>query len=154
MSGRDSVGLIVGLLLLGAVLFFSLTGTRTETSVFSPTLNAEDLEFDDALITGKSQSGGTSIFGMHFGKTTYYAHVLLIAGPGCFELAETGNPWPAPIEECSSPVAITGEISGGGVATTGDSLIEVVVEVDASCYAEVVGGELWPPKEADCTVGE
>ena len=143
-----------GLLLVGAALVISLAGTRTETSVSPTALNAEDLEFDDVLITGKSQSGGTSIFGMHFGKTMYYAHVLLIAGPGCFELVENGNPWPAPFEECSSPVAITGQISGGGVAATGDSLIEVAVAVDASCYAETVGGELWPPNEVDCTVSD
>jgi hypothetical protein len=159
MNRGDSPVFIVGaffvsVLILSTVVVASLAGTRTETSVSPETLNAEDLESDTALIIGKSQSGGHSILGVHFGKTTYRAHVGLTTGPGCFDLVDDGSPWPAPFEECSSPVAITGEISGGGVAATGESIIGVAVEVNASCYADVIGGEPWPPEETDCVAAD
>jgi hypothetical protein len=153
-AGLTVGAVLLGVLALGALIVVSLAGTRTETSVSTVTVDPEDMEPGDALITSKSESGGTSIFGLHFGQTTYVARVWLITAPGCSDLVESGDPWPAPFDRCSSPVAITGEVAGEGVASTGESLIEVAIEVNAQCYAAVVGGEPWPPEGADCAVIE
>lgn len=123
--------LLVGVLAIGGLAVVALGGPYTETSVTNG--DAQDMEPEVAIITEKSRSGGTSIFGLHLGHRTHRASVRFVAAPGCFELVDFGDRWPAPFEECSSPDAITGEISGGGIAATGRSIIEVEVEVSAEC---------------------
>jgi len=99
------------------------------------------------VVTGKTQSGGTSIFGIHFGHVTYRVSVQLIAAPGCFASVNFGDLWPTSLEECSVEASVEGEISGGGTAATGDSIIEVVFEVPRQCFDITAVGDMWPPAQ-------
>ncbi len=142
--------LFVGALVLGAVAVASLGTTRTESSRSSSVTlgNPDDTRLGDVVVTGKTQSGGTSIFGIQFGHVTYRVGVRFIAAPGCYESAAFGDRWPISIDECSVEVPIEGEISGGGTTSTGDSIIEVLVEVPGQCFDAAVVGDTWPPPQA------
>ena len=104
------------------------------------------------VVIAKNQSGGTSLLGLRFGRTTYRVRVQFYAPPGCFGLVEFGDQWPAPFAECSSDIPVAGEVTGLGNAPTGESIIGVDVEVTEACFAEVATGTSWPPNVLACTV--
>ena len=153
MSRETNVGVILGVLVVGALVMFALRSTSTETEVLpSVTLgDPQDVEPTAAVITEKHESGGFSILGLRFGHTTYRMSVQFYDAPGCWEVVRFGEPWPTPFQDCTSRVAITGEISGIGNIATGESIIGVDVEVPEDCYQAVARGETWPPTAPACT---
>ncbi len=154
MSRETNVGVILGVLVVGALVMFALQSTSTETEVLpSVTLgDPQDVEPTAAVITEKHESGGFSILGLRFGRTTYRLSVQIFDAPGCFEVVSFGEPWPTPFQDCTSSVSITGEISGIGTTARGAStIIEVNVEVPEDCYQAVALGETWPPAAPACT---
>ena len=154
MSRATNTGLIVGVLVVGALIMLALLSTSTETEVLSPVTlgDPQDVEPTAAVITGKHESGGFSMLGLRFGHWTYHLSVQFYDAPGCFEVVSFGDPWPTPFQDCSSAVPITGEVSGIGNTATGASIIGVDVEVPEDCYQAVAPGETWPPAAPACTV--
>ena len=151
VSRGSNTGVIVGVLMVGALIVFALRSVSTETEVLPPvTLGDPQDGPAAAVVVGKHQSGGISILGLRFGRTTYRMSVQFFTAPGCIELVRFGDRWPTPFEECSSTVPIRGEISGGGTAATGESIINVDVEVPEDCYESVARGESWPPAAPAC----
>jgi hypothetical protein len=151
--GRISNGSIIAVALaLVAVVGLGLRPGSTETEFFSEVPLPDPL--DDpaaAVVVGMYETGGFSLFGLEFGTRTRTVTVQFHAAPGCFDHADFGDPWPAPFEECSSPVTIEGTISGGGIASTGDTIVGVDVEVSADCYDTVGRGDPWPFSAAECS---
>jgi hypothetical protein len=142
--------LFAGALVLGVLAVATLGTTRTETSRSSSVAlgNPDDNTLGDVEVIGKTQSGGNSIFGIHFGHVTYRVSVHVITAPGCFEAVNSGDRWPTSIEGCSIETDIEGEIAGGGIAATGDSIIGVVFEVSRQCFDITAVGDMWPPPQA------
>ena len=153
VSRETNAGLIVGVLVVGALIVLALRSTSTETEVLAPVTlgDPQDVEPTAAVITGKHESGGFSILGLRFGHRTYRLSVQFYDAPGCFEVVSFGDSWPTPFQDCSSGVSITGEISGIGNTATGESIIGVDVEVSEDCYQAVAPGEMWPPAAPACT---
>jgi len=143
-------GILVGAIILAAVALAAMGTTRTETSRSSSVAlgNPDDNNLGDVVVIGKSQSGGNSIFGIHFGHVTYSVSVHVIAAPGCFEAVNSGDRWPTSIEGCSIEADIEGEIGGGGISATGDSIIGVVFEVSRQCFDITAVGDTWPPSQS------
>ena len=152
VSRAANSGVIVGVLVVGALIVFALRSVSTETEVLTPVTlgDPQDAGPAAAVVIGKHQSGGISILGLRFGRTTYRMSVSFFAAPGCIGLVDFGDRWPTPFEECFSSVPITGEVSGGGSASTGESIISVDVEVPEDCYEAVARGESWPPAAPAC----
>ncbi len=153
MSREKSIGLVAGTVLavlgIGALVILASLGTYTETSAL-PQGELPEPGSEGAFITGKSRSGGTSIVGFHFGRTTHLVNVSFLSDPGCFEQVDVGDPWPTPLAGCTSPLMIAGEIVGGGFAATGESLVQVATEVSGECFAAVETGDPWPPDDPRC----
>jgi len=139
----------VGVIVLAAVVLVTMGTTRTETSRSSSVAlgNPDENNLGDVMVIGKNQSGGNSIFGIHFGHVTYRVSVHVIAAPGCFEAVNSGDRWPTSIEGCSIETDIDGEIGGGGISATGDSIIGVVFEVSRQCFDITAVGDMWPPPQ-------
>ena len=103
-----------------------------------------------AVVIGKNQSGGRSLLGIEFGQRNRLS-VQFYAPQGCSDLIDFGEQWPAPYNECTSAVPVTGAISGLGTAATGESIVTVDVEVTQDCFDDVTIGSPWPPAVATCT---
>ncbi len=103
-----------------------------------------------AVVIGRHQSGGFSLLGLDFGKVTHTISVEFYAPAGCFDRVTAGDPWPAPFEECTGPVPIAGIVSGGGIAATGQSIVEVDLDVSEDCYRSISRGDYWPPATNAC----
>jgi hypothetical protein len=140
----------VALLVLG---FYALRPGTTETRDL-PNVTLGPPATSTAVVNAKSQSGGTHFLGFRFGRTTYRVSVLFYAPPGCFGLVEVGDEWPAPVVECSSDVPISGELTGLGIASTGESILAVDAEVTEDCFAQLVRGASWPPGGSACLLPE
>ncbi len=160
MKRESSPGVIVGALVVGTLVLGALalgaggmTTTVTSGSSLAAFGDPEDVEPAEVLITGLHRSGGTSILGFHLGRTTYRVSVQFIAGAGCFELLADGDRWPAPPEECSSPVTIQGEVAGGGRTSRGESIIGLMVETSRECFEMAAVGEPWPPFRTEGATG-
>lgn len=107
-----------------------------------------------ALVVGKNQSGGTSLFGLDFGPVTYRISAQFFTSPGCFALVESGERWPTSFVECSTDVAVEGTVTGLGRAGTEETIVVVDVEVAQDCFDDVSAGDFWPPDVPACLVGE
>lgn len=140
----------VAVLVLG---FYALKPVTTETRDL-PGVTLGPPATSTAVVNAKSQSGGTHFLGLRFGRTTYRVSVLFYAAPDCSGLVEVGDQWPAPFVECSSDVPISGELTGLGIASTGESIIAVDAEVTEDCFARVVRGASWPPGDPACVLPE
>lgn len=154
MSRESTVGVILGMLAIGAVVAFALGGTSVETTVLPPVSlgDPQDVEPTAAVITAMRKSEGFSIFGLELGGTTHYLSVQFYETPGCWEVVSFGELWPTSFEECSGAVAIAGEISGIGNTGTGESMISVDVEVPEACYVAVARGGTWPSTASACVI--
>ena len=74
MKRENGAGVIVGavfvgVIVLAAVALATMGTTRTETSRSSSVAlgNPDENKLGDVMVIGKNQSGGNSIFGIHFG---------------------------------------------------------------------------------------
>jgi hypothetical protein len=152
MNRISNTSIIVAVLVLAAVVALALRPGSTETVVF-PDVPLPDPVDDPAgaVVVGRHESGGFSLFGLQLGTVTRTVTVQFHAAPGCFDHASYGDPWPAPFAECSSAVAIEGTISGGGIAPTGETIVSVDVEVPGDCYDAVRRGDRWPFSAAECS---
>ncbi len=142
-------GAVLAVLAVGALAILASLGAYTETSV-SPQGELQEPESGEAFITGRSRSGGTSIFGIHLGRTTYLVNISFLSDPGCFEQVDFGDPWPTPLAGCTSTLVITGEIVGGGFTATGESLVQVATEVSGECFEAAEIGDPWPSEDPRC----
>lgn len=152
MNRISNASIIVVALVLVAALGLGLRPGSTETGFLSHVPLPDPL--DDpaaAVVVGMYETGGFSLFGLQVGTVTHTVSVQFHAAPGCFDHASFGDPWPAPFEECSSAVTIEGTISGGGIASTGDTIVSVDVDVPGDCYDTVSRGDRWPFSAAECS---
>ncbi|MCP4965590.1 MAG: hypothetical protein GY926_10170 [bacterium] len=107
-----------------------------------------------ALVVGKNQSGGSSLFGLHFGRVTHRISAQFFTSPGCFGLVESGDRWPNSFVECSTDVGVEGTVTGLGRAWTEETIVVVDVEVDQGCFDDVSAGDFWPADVPACLVDE
>ncbi len=152
MNRVSNASIIVAVLVLVAAVVWALRPGSTET-VFHPSVPLPDPLEDPAaaVVVGMHESGGFSVLGLQFGTVTRTVSVQFHAGPGCWDHASFGDAWPAPFEECSSAVTIEGTISGGGTASTGETIVSVDVAVSGECYDTVALGDRWPLTAAECS---
>lgn len=135
---------------LGAFAFIGLRGTRTEIFV-SDDPEVTVAQDGTAVVDVLRESGGFSLLGLHFTDSTHSVEVKFITAPGCSGRVETGDPWPAPLDECAGPTGLAGAIGGTGVTITGDSVIGVVFEVPRGCFKRLSRGMPWPTEFPECS---
>ena len=153
MSPPGNTGLILVIVVALAAAAFALRPTTTETEVLPPiSLPDPGEEPAAAVVIALRESGGFSLLGFAVGEVTRTGTVQFYAPAGCHEQLTTGDPWPAPIAQCTSPVSIEGTVSGGGIAATGESIVTVDVDVKKDCYASLAAGDTWPPATTACSV--
>jgi len=144
-----------GLALVAVVGVAALAPNSTETQVF-PGVTIGDPpdpgtpEASSAVVVGKQASGGTSLFGLQFGRRTYRVTVQFFAAPGCHQRIDFGDRWPTSVDECSSDVVVEGEVTGLGNAPTGESIVFVDVDVVRDCFDGVAAGVAWPTDLPAC----
>jgi hypothetical protein len=147
----SNASIIVVILVLAAAVSLGLRPGSTESGFLSSVPLPDPL--DDpagAVVVGQYETGGFSFFGLQLGTATRTVRVQFHAAPGCWDHASSGDPWPTPFEECSSPVTIEGTISGRGIAPTGETIVSVDVEVPGDCYDAISSGDRWPSTVAAC----
>jgi hypothetical protein len=145
-------GIVVLVLALVGLAFLGLRPGRTEVrSDQGPVITPPDS--GAAVVAFLRESGGFSLLGLRFTDSTHYVEVKFITGPGCSGLVSSGDPWPTSFPECSSPVALVGEVGGTGVTMSGDSLVGVQFEVPRACFELLAPGMAWPPDLPECHFG-
>jgi len=149
---------VLGAVLLVVVGVLALAPGSIETEVFpGVTLgdppDAGTTEASSAVVVGKNTSGGTSWFGLPFGRSTFRIRVQFYTSAECSALLDAGERWPVPYDECPSPVGIEGEVAGQGIAPTGHSIVAVDVEVTRECSDAVSAGDPWPTPADVCADG-
>ena len=150
-----ALGVLGGMVLVVVVGVLVLGPGSTETEVFPEVTLGDppDLETpgpSQAVVIAKNTSGGTSLFGLPFGSKTYRVRVQFYTSPGCWPLIDFEDRWPAPFDECSTDVAVEGEVAGLGRAPTGHSIVAVDAEVDHKCFDAVSAGDSWPSDARAC----
>jgi hypothetical protein len=150
-----ALGVLGGVVLVGLVGVLVLGPGSTKIEVFPavilgdpPSLGSS--ETSPAVVIAQNKSGGTSLFGLQFGSETYRVRVEFYTSPGCWPRIDSGDQWPAPFDECSSDVAVKGEVAGLGTAWTGHSIVAVDVEVTHECFDAVSAGDSWPSAARSC----
>ena len=151
---KPVLAVVVGVAII-MVAFTALRSGTTETGELRAVTLGDPQDLGPsgtpaAVVVGKNQSGGRSILWMEFGQRNRLS-VQFYAPHGCADLIDFGEQWPAPFNECTSSVPVTGAISGLGTAATGESIVAVDVEVTLDCFDEVTTGSFWPPEVATCT---
>jgi len=96
------------------------------------------------------QSGGFSPFGIQITDSTHYVEVQFITQPVCLEMVDSGDPWPTPYPERTSPVEVVGEVGGSGRTMSGEFLVGVQIKVPGDCYDLLERGMKWPPDHPEC----
>jgi len=144
------VGGIVALTLLAVVLVFLALRPGSTEVVVDDSEPIDPPEAGAALVAFLRQSGGFSPFGFRITDSTHYVEVLFISGPDCSTMVDSGDPWPSPYSQCSSPVRIVGEVGSLGRTVTGDSLIGVQIKVPGDCYDLLEPGMAWPSDHPEC----
>jgi hypothetical protein len=136
-----------------AVVVVALRPGTTETQVLPPLdiPDPADAEPGSGLVISRIRTGGTSIFGIEFGSFDHQLEVQLYAPPGCIETIRFGDHWPPGTPECATETVIEGEFVSGGTASTGESIIGVLVDVSADCYDATARGAAWPLTAPECT---
>ncbi|MFH1329385.1 MAG: hypothetical protein ABIJ48_01805 [Actinomycetota bacterium] len=155
MKSRSPMGagVIVALVLLaaGLALFLLRPGSTgvgyDEGPVFAPP------EDGTAVVSFLRESGGISLLGLRITDSTHYAEVQFITEPGCSGLLDSGDPWPTPYPQCSSPAEMVGEVGGLGIAESGRSLVGVQIKVPRGCYERLEPGMAWPSDLPECSFG-
>lgn len=145
--------ILLGIIAVG-ILIVALRPGRSETTVLPP-LDLPDpsqVASDEGLVIARFETGGTEIFGLHFGTVHHRLEVQFYAPEGCYDAIASGDTWPPGIAECTTDVVITGEIAGGGRTATGESIVGVLVDVSAQCYDATPRGALWPLAAPECAV--
>ncbi len=143
------VGAVVAFILLAAMVFVALRPGSTEVVVDDATPIAPP-EAGAAVVASLRQSGGFSPFGLRITDSTHYVEVQFVTEPGCLALVDSGDPWPMPYPECSSPVEMVGEVGGLGRTLSGDSLVGVQIKVPGDCYNLLERGMTWPSGHPEC----
>jgi hypothetical protein len=150
-----ALGVMGGIALVVVIGVLALGPGSTETEVFPDVTLGDPSDLgasgaSPAVVVGKHKSGGTSLFGLRFGRETYRLSVQFFTSPGCWPLVDFGDRWPAPFDECLSDVAVEGQVTGLGNAPTGESIVAVDVEVVRDCFDGVTAGASWPPDTPAC----
>ena len=144
---------ILVVLIAVALLILALRPGRTETEVLPPLDLPPPAETDpdEGFVISRFRTGGTSIFGIEFGSWENRLEVQFYAPEGCIDIARAEGMWPTSASECATPIDIAGEVGGGGVTATGESIITVIVNVSRDCYEATPRGATWPLTSPDCT---
>jgi len=161
MSESDSQAFTAVLAVVGGIAALVVVGLLVLRPGTTETHDFPDVTISDpgdtqpsgapaAVVTGKRKSGGTSILGVHFGRETFRVSVQFYVSSACLPLIDFGEVWPAVFPECSSDVAVEGEVSGLGRAPTGETLVVVDIDVGSECFDGVSGGVWWPPDVPAC----
>jgi hypothetical protein len=157
-DGPDFLIIIGVISVIVAAAFLALGSGTTETHI-SPAVTLPDpavlgpSETTSALVVAKRQFGGTAILGFTFGKESYRVSAQFYAAAGCLPLVESGDMWPTPFDECATGIDLAGEISGLGLAATGESIMLVDIEVLEDCFDIVPIESAWPTDLPACVEG-
>ncbi len=142
-------GILTFTLVAVALVFFALRPGSIEVVVGDATPIAPP--GDGAAVIGSLlQSGGFSPFGFQITDSTHYVEVQFITQPGCLEMVDSGDPWPTPYTECTSPVEVVGEVGGSGITMSGEFLVGVQIKVPGDCYDLLERGMTWPSDHLEC----
>jgi len=141
---------IVGLILLAAAVAFVALRPGSTVVVVDDAPPIAFPEAGIAVVASLRQSGGFSPFGLRITESTHYVEVHFITEPGCSVVVDSGDPWPTPYPECSSPVEMVGEVGGLGRTMSGDSLVGVQIKVPGACYDLLERGMTWPSDHPEC----
>lgn len=146
---------VVGVVALVVVGLMALRGTSRTIEVFpgvdigSPG-DTTPSGGPIATVIAKRETGGGSILWFSRGDATYLISVQFFAGPDCTEIVDGDTTWPPDDPTCTSEVPITGTVSGGGIAATGEAIVTVDVVVQRACYDLIDPGQYWPPEGLPC----
>lgn len=144
------VAAVVGVVLLGVLVFGGLGGTRVETSVPEPVPGQFDGPPADGsygIVMGSYKSrSGFGVFGLTIGRSRWEASIALVPPEGC-EVSDGELPAGGPCEAA----AATGRLSGGGTTASGLEFVIVSTEVSRGCHETLETFERWPTSKPACT---
>jgi len=147
------VGGIAALTLVAAALVFVALRPGSTEVRFDDAPPIAPPEAGAAVVVSLHQSGGFSPFGLRITDSTHYVEVQFITQPDCFVVVDSGDPWPTPYPECSSPVEMVGEVAGWGRTMSGDSLVGVQIMIPGDCYDLLERDMMWPSDHPECHTG-
>jgi hypothetical protein len=154
-SALTVLGVLGGLVLFAVVGALVLGPGSTEIDVFPGVTLGDPPDLgtsgsSQATVIAKNTSGGFSLFGLALSRRTYGVRVQFYAPPDCWSRVDFGDRWPAPFDECSSDIAVEGEVAGLGRASSGHLIVAVDVEVAQKCFDAVSAGDSWPTDASGC----
>jgi len=148
---KIAAGVVASIVLIAVLAALELRPIRSEI-VADDSQAVELPEPGSAIVTVLRESGGLSLLGLRIKDATHHVEVQFLAGPGCAELLNGGDPWPTRHPECTAPIDIVGYVGGLGITQSGDSLVGVQFEVPRACFEQLVTGMAWPPDLPECAL--
>ena len=147
--GFGPAGIAILVLLAAGLGFVALPpGTTTIDFDDSPEITAP--ESGAPVVAFLRKDGGFSPFGFLLVDSTHHVEVHFLADPGCAPLLDSGEPWPTEHPECTSRVALVGEVGSLGRTISGRSVVGVQFTVPRACYELLRPGMAWPPDIPAC----
>ncbi len=143
------VAAVVGVVLLGVLVFGGLGGTRVETSVPEPVPGQFDgppADGSSGVVMGSYKSrSGIGVFGLTITRPRFEAHIALVPPPGC-EISAGELPAGGACEAAAE----TGQVSGGGTTADGLEFVIVSTRVSEACHEALQAYERWPSSKPAC----
>ena len=122
-----------------------------ETVEFVPA----DHEPGVAAVVSKTELAGSHLFGIQLRKPERLVHVVFTAPGDCLDALQANDAWPPVDSQCAGSDQIDGDLGGLGRASAGrtsdgQTLINVAMHVDESCYNAVRLGIEWSEAPDAC----
>jgi hypothetical protein len=145
MAKVSNSSIIAGVSALLVAAFLLGWGVRTETHIGpSITVDHGALTPDSGIVINQLETGGLSPLGLEFGRRNNWVDVQMTAPPDCASVVAIGDAWPTSVTECRPGLDILGEVTGLGIAQSGESIIVIRSAVDEGCYEAIQPGDPWP----------
>lgn len=98
---------------------------------------------DGVIAVGKSMTGARALVFVTLQPAEPEIAVRFAVPAGCAADLEPGDRWPDAADGCTDPTGLTGTVSAVLAADADELVIELDMDVEPRCYANVVLGEVY-----------
>jgi hypothetical protein len=146
MANRTTLGTggAAALVLIGLGLTAVLLGSSSTTVGTSGEGPIEPPDDGSAVVVSTRSSGGFSLLGIDVAAPDHSVTVRFLSAPECAPLLNIGSPWPLRTPDCPGPSGVIGEVTGFGLTSGGDAVVDVEIDVSTACHEATEPGSVWP----------
>ena len=144
-----SIAILTSAVILGLVAL-STTASQEVALIETVEFVPADHEPGVAAVVSKTEGAGSYLFGIQLRQPEHVVHVVFTAPGLCLDNLQANDAWPPADAQCAGSDQVDGDLSGLGRAPDGQTLINVAIPVNESCYNAVRLGIEWSEAPAAC----